>query len=65
MPSTKKPPKSARAVRPSPVSAARHKDTRANIPTEELRDFVAEEEKAPMPIYTDHHIGGTIWHMNP
>src|ERR1700693_5456819 len=25
----------------------RHKDKRANIPTEELRDFVADEELAP------------------
>jgi adenine-specific DNA-methyltransferase len=29
------------------VEAIRHKDKRANIPTEELRDFVAEEEQAP------------------
>ena len=29
------------------VETIRHKDTRKNIPTEELRDFVAEEEHAP------------------
>src|SRR5438034_7655217 len=29
------------------VESIRHKDKRANIPTEELRDFVAEDEKAP------------------
>jgi adenine-specific DNA-methyltransferase len=29
------------------VDAIRHKETRANIPTEELRDFVAEEETRP------------------
>jgi adenine-specific DNA-methyltransferase len=29
------------------VGAIRHQDTRKNIPTEELRDFVAEEETAP------------------
>ena len=29
------------------VESIRHKDKRANIPTEELRDFVAEEELAP------------------
>src|SRR3712207_2863263 len=29
------------------VAAVRHKDARLNIPTEELRDFVEEEEKAP------------------
>ncbi|MGO9097836.1 MAG: DNA methyltransferase [Bryobacteraceae bacterium] len=29
------------------VDSIRHKDQRANIPTEELRDFVAPDEKAP------------------
>jgi len=29
------------------VESIRHKDKRTNIPTEELRDFVAEDEKAP------------------
>ena len=29
------------------VESLRHKDKRKNIPTEELRDFVAEEEQAP------------------
>src|SRR5206468_1136730 len=29
------------------VEAIRHKDKRANIPTEELRDFVADDESAP------------------
>jgi adenine-specific DNA-methyltransferase len=29
------------------VASIRHKDTRPNIPTEELRDFVAVEESAP------------------
>jgi adenine-specific DNA-methyltransferase len=29
------------------VDSIRHKDKRANIPTEELRDFVADEEKSP------------------
>src|SRR3954465_7144739 len=29
------------------VESIRHKNTRVNIPTEELRDFVAEDEKAP------------------
>ena len=32
---------------PTPVAAIKHKDTRKNIPTEELRDFVADDEKAP------------------
>jgi adenine-specific DNA-methyltransferase len=29
------------------MESTEHKDKRANIPTEELRDFVAEDEKAP------------------
>jgi len=32
---------------PAPVESIRHKDKRTNIPTEELRDFVADEEQAP------------------
>src|SRR5690606_12265700 len=32
---------------PTPVEAVEHSDTRTNIPTEELRDFVASEEKQP------------------
>ena len=31
----------------TPVDAIKHKDSRVNIPTEELRDFVADEEQAP------------------
>ncbi len=30
------------------IDSIRHKDKRANIPTEELRDFVAEDENVPM-----------------
>lgn len=32
------------------VDSIRHKDQRANIPTEELRDFVATDEKAPKTV---------------
>ena len=36
---------------PTEITSIRHKkDTRVNIPTEELRDFVAEDEKAPKAI---------------
>ena len=36
---------------PSEITSIRHtNDTRVNIPTEELRDFVAEDEKAPKAI---------------
>jgi adenine-specific DNA-methyltransferase len=31
----------------TPVESIRHKDKRKNIPTEELRDFVAEDEQSP------------------
>jgi adenine-specific DNA-methyltransferase len=34
----------------TPVLANKHKDKRANIPTEELRDFVADDEKTPKKI---------------
>src|SRR5665213_484031 len=39
--------KSANAAR---IESVRHKDTRTNIPTEELRDFVRDEENAPKTI---------------
>jgi hypothetical protein len=36
---------------PTEITSTRHKnETRVNIPTEELRDFVAEDEKAPKAI---------------
>ncbi|CAN5439742.1 site-specific DNA-methyltransferase [soil metagenome] len=35
------------AKKKSAVEAFKHKDTRTNIPTEELRDFVAENERVP------------------
>ncbi|MFQ5340672.1 MAG: site-specific DNA-methyltransferase [Anaerolineae bacterium] len=35
---------------PKPIASTKHKDKRANIPTEELRDFVAGEERAPETI---------------
>ncbi len=34
----------------TPITATRHNDKRTNIPTEELRDFVADEEKAPKTV---------------
>ena len=33
--------------KPKEVDSLRHKDKRVNIPTEELRDFVAEDEESP------------------
>ena len=35
---------------PKPITSTKHKDKRANIPTEELRDFVAGDEHAPQTI---------------
>lgn len=34
----------------TPISSTRYNDKRTNIPTEELRDFVADEEKEPKSI---------------
>ncbi len=42
--------KSAAPKPPTPLAAVKHKDKRVNIPTEELRDFVAEEEKQPKTV---------------
>jgi len=39
--------RSPRKSGPTPVEAIKCKDTRINIPSEELRDFVADEERAP------------------
>src|SRR3989338_3873655 len=41
-------PKTKSPKAPTEITSIRHKkDTRVNFPTEELRDFVAEDEKAP------------------
>lgn len=32
------------------IESVRHKDKRANIPTEELRDFISDEQKTPKTI---------------
>ncbi|MBW4558205.1 MAG: site-specific DNA-methyltransferase [Trichormus sp. ATA11-4-KO1] len=34
----------------SQIDTVKHKDKRANIPTEELRDFLSDEEKEPKPL---------------
>ena len=39
--------KTKKAKETASVDSIRHKDQRSNIPTEELRDFVASDEKAP------------------
>ena len=41
------PRKSKKTSAPTPIDSLKHTDKRANIPTEELRDFIAEDEKAP------------------
>ena len=43
----KKPPKHKGQT---PVDAIKHKDSRVNIPTEELRDFVADDERTPKKV---------------
>src|SRR3990172_12479579 len=42
--------KKTTSTKTTPVESLRHKDRRANIPTEELRDFVADDEKKPKTI---------------
>ncbi len=39
-----------KAKPPKPITSTKHKDKRTNIPTEELRDFVAGDEHAPETI---------------
>jgi adenine-specific DNA-methyltransferase len=39
--------RSPKRTGPTPVESIKHRDARVNIPTEELRDFVAEDEQAP------------------
>ena len=38
------------ASKTTPIESLKHKDKRRNIPTEELRDFVADEEKTPKTV---------------
>jgi len=40
---------------PTPVLATRHKDKRADIPTEELRNFVADDGHTSAPSPRDDH----------
>jgi len=44
------PRKATKEIKRIPVEVIRHKDKRKNIPTEELRGFVAEEEKKPKAV---------------
>jgi len=39
--------KAPKIIYPTPVEHVKHRDKRVNIPTEELRDFVAEDEATP------------------
>jgi len=36
--------------KPTPIDSVKHQDKRANIPTEELRDFMADDEKKPQKV---------------
>ncbi len=44
------PPRKRASSGRSPIDSIRHKDKRVNIPTEELRDFVKEEENRPKTV---------------
>ena len=46
----RKPKSKTKPSGPTRIETVRHKDKRANIPTEELRDFVAKEEEAPFTV---------------
>src|ERR1035437_2342697 len=39
-----------KATAPKQVKSTTHADKRTNIPTEELRDFVADDERNPIPV---------------
>ena len=43
-------PKQTKTKAPTPVESIKHKDSRKNIPTEELRDFVADDEISPKKV---------------
>ncbi len=43
-------PQKTKIKSPTPVVAHKHKDKRTNIPTKELRDFVAEDEAKPKTV---------------
>ena len=42
--------KAAAKKAPTEIKATRHRDTRLNIPTEELRDFVDDDERNPIDV---------------
>jgi len=42
---------SKKTAKKKPVTSIKHKDKRVNIPTEELRDFVAEDEQKPKTMF--------------
>ena len=44
------PRKPPRPKSPTPIEAIRHQETRVNIPTEELRDFVVKDEEKPRTV---------------
>ncbi len=46
-PAAKSPTKKSAPKLATPIGTLKHKDKRVNIPTEELRDFVADDEKKP------------------
>ncbi len=50
MPRKKSTPKKRIPRKPKQVTSHKHKDKRVNIPTEELRDFVEQDEKKPKKV---------------
>jgi adenine-specific DNA-methyltransferase len=61
------PKKQSAAKKSTPVESIRHKDKRKNIPTEELRDFVADDEYAPTTMLSprDPSLDPQFTHVSP
>ena len=39
-----------KSIAATPIESTKHRDSRKNIPTEELRDFVEEQEQKPVTV---------------
>lgn len=47
------PPRKSKPSLPTPLSSHSHAGMRANIPTEELRNFIAKDDPQITPIFAD------------
>ncbi|MBA7655552.1 hypothetical protein ES703_63458 [subsurface metagenome] len=51
------PPRRTNKSTSAPTTSLTHADTRKNIPTEELSDFVADDEATPLTLLYPRHAG--------